>query len=488
MANCATVITKSCECMRRCQEYFCRRTSDGNELCQGVELGYKLKDLNDRGCYERKGVPPDEQYSTIPEPDEQNVQCWSGHKPDAAPINCTQALYLSGGDGTNAPMSLCPNGCNSRGYCVRPKGQEEGRGKCIDQFCHCEPPYFSTGCTRSKVYPANYSQPSAVDFKIYMYELDTQHSFMDPFLDSTARTEDPSEANLFFLPGHVYSYADECNVGPLNGHMLLLLDHIKMNYPYWNRSRGRDHFVWVPGDIGACELTGLGLDLIRIVHFGYHTTPSHYGPMGHLGPEYGCFHPLRDVVATPHDGHTDVCLEAMENVSLEELLKGKTRLFFFAGGVLPEHPTYSGLTRQMLKNLTVEWQDPEFDFVESVGKGVAYQRMLSSSKFCLAPFGYGWGNRLVQAMLSGCVPEHVFQPFEDVLAYETFSIRLTNSDLPRLREILRSVTSEQYHRLLGNVLRHRGAFAWDADKGGSAFEYMLLSLQRRYMNLKALHF
>lgn len=43
-----------------------------------------------------------------------------------------------------------------------------------------------------------------------------------------------------------------------------------------------------------------------------------------------------------------------------------------------------------------------------------------------------------------CTPqEHVFHPFEEVLPYETFSIRLNNADLPRLREILRSVTDDQ---------------------------------------------
>lgn len=39
--------------------------------------------------------------------------------------------------------------------------------------------------------------------------------------------------------------------------------------------------------------------------------------------------------------------------------------------------------------------------------------------------------------------EHVFQPYENLLPYEDFSIRLTNADLPRLREILRSVTEDE---------------------------------------------
>lgn len=42
-----------------------------------------------------------------------------------------------------------------------------GRGTCLDTFCHCKPPFFSTGCSRSRVYPANHSRPSPVAFKIY---------------------------------------------------------------------------------------------------------------------------------------------------------------------------------------------------------------------------------------------------------------------------------------------------------------------------------
>ncbi len=49
-------------------------------------------------------------------------------------------------------------------------------------------------------------------------------------------------------------------------------------------------------------------------------------------------------------------------------------------------------------------------------------------RYCLAPYGWGWGIRLSQIILSGCVPviiqPHVFQPFEDLLDYSQFAIRL----------------------------------------------------------------
>lgn len=80
------------------------------------------------------------------------------------------------------------------------------------------------------------------------------------------------------------------------------------------------------------------------------------------------------------------------------------------------------------------------------------------------------------------------QAFEDVLPYETFSIRLTNDDVPQLREILRGITDEQYKRLLAGVQQYLAAFSWHPESGGKAFDYTILSLRRKYMNMKALYY
>lgn len=62
------------------------------------------------------------------------------------------------------------------------------------------------------------------------------------------------------------------------------------------------------------------------------------------------------------------------------------------------------------------------------------------------------------------------QYFEDILPYEDFSIRLNNADLPQLREILRSVTDEEYRKLVGNVVRYHKAFTWNTEMGGQVRE------------------
>jgi hypothetical protein len=96
--------------------------------------------------------------------------------------------------------------------------------------------------------------------------------------------------------------------------------------------------------------------------------------------------------------------------------------------------------------------------------------------------------RLHQSILGGCVPvvvqEHVFQPYEDMLPFESFSLRLTNADLPLLREILRGISDKHYKQLLAGVFRYRHAFHWEAEHGGQAFDYTIASLQRRHLHLQ----
>jgi len=66
-----------------------------------------------------------------------------------------------------------------------------------------------------------------------------------------------------------------------------------------------------------------------------------------------------------------------------------------------------------------------------------------------------------------------------------FSLRLTNADLPRLREILKRITDDQYRKMLEGVRTYLPAFSWNAAKGGKSFDYTIASLRRRYMNFKA---
>ncbi|KAL4854627.1 glycosyltransferase like protein [Chlorella vulgaris] len=413
--------------------------------------------------------------------------------------------------------------------------QTAGRGKCEDAFCHCQPPYFSLGCSRSRVYPANFTRPSPVDFKIYMYELGPQLAydldlasggipgeehihmahlkFIEQFLVSPVRTEDPSQASLFFVPALSWSYGgNDLN----SAHLDLVADHLASHYPHWNRSQGRDHVSWLTNDRGSCALSGPTAAAIKLTHFGLTTKnnfvgwaagsianagkpagcsialPLHISWAATLLADYGCYHPLRDVVAPPHDIRALPLMEPFRQLSLDDIIAAKSSLLFFTGA-LSNDSEYSGNTRQLLHELAQHWDDPDIVFEPEGGTGLGdYEARLRASKFCLAVFGYGFGMRLLTCMYAGGIPlviqEHVVQPLEDVLPYETFSLRLNNGHLPDLPKLLHSVTPEQYRMLVQGLLRYRDAFLWDVSGGGKAFEYTIASLRRRHLNFKSLYY
>ena len=76
---------------------------------------------------------------------------------------------------------------------------------------------------------------------------------------------------------------------------------------------------------------------------------------------------------------------------------------------------------------------------------------MSSSHYCLATAGDGWGTRLSEAVLAGCVPllaqPAVLMPFEDILAYESFSLRLAPEEVASLPTRLASEDPPCMHLL-----------------------------------------
>jgi hypothetical protein len=83
------------------------------------------------------------------------------------------------------------------------------------------------------------------------------------------------------------------------------------------------------------------------------------------------------------------------------------------------------------------------------------------------------------------VQDGVHQPFEDQLPYEAFSIRLPQARLPHIVELLSAIPNEQYIRLREGLAKHWRAFVWHPRWGGQAYNYTIMSLRRRAIDLQA---
>jgi len=109
----------------------------------------------------------------------------------------------------------------------------------------------------------------------------------------------------------------------------------------------------------------------------------------------------------------------------------------------------------------------------------------SRTRFCLSPAGIGWGIRLSQALMRGCVPliaqPFVVQPFETLLHYADFSARVMMEDLPTLPTSLRSLQAK-HATMQAGVKEAQIPFDWSDD--GKAYEYTLVALCHRLTQMR----
>jgi len=540
--SCGTYAPKNCECFRQCYDYYCH--GEKNILKCEHELGQKLGEIK---CYRYKGKPREEQKSFLPKVGDDVEWYWGSPSewgpgdtmPETRKLPNSEWFKCKGGN-TLMPPDECPNKCSEHGICVKDpwrnyclcrkgyKGEDCSKedseedcwfsptcgrhGTCKRGFCHCEPGWWGFGCGRSKAFslaPEAKAIPSRSTLRIYMYDLPARIAypgeyddgafgrdamyigyeyFIKSFLkDWAVRTENPHEANLFFVPALLYFYVG--NVRDPIPHLTRVIQHISWNFPFWNRTGGRDHFFWMSGDKGSCMLPRELQDTaIKVVHFGMNMKDIDWQDVPNK--DYACVRPVRDIV-TPPVADLPFVREGKPHELYQKILArqgddGLTRdlLFFFVGGVQQGDLKYSGGARQALyKHLhTINYTD----VLVHEGRRDDYETLFLRSKFCVTPYGYGWGLRLSIAMMHACIPiviqDHVYQPFEELLPYHEFSVRLAVRDIPHIVDILRQYTEVDLKALRLNMAKHYKAFLWPEELGGGAYNATLLALRRRLFN------
>ncbi len=86
------------------------------------------------------------------------------------------------------------------------------------------------------------------------------------------------------------------------------------------------------------------------------------------------------------------------------------------------------------------------------------------SKFCLAPRGFGRSSfRFFEAMLLDVIPVYFWDdiewwPYKDVLDYSKFAISIQDGDISKTAEALKSITADQYQRMVTEIGRVRHYF------------------------------
>ena len=119
---------------------------------------------------------------------------------------------------------------------------------------------------------------------------------------------------------------------------------------------------------------------------------------------------------------------------------------------------------------------------------IQYHNKLRNATFCGAFPGDGWSGGISSAIFAGCIPvivmDGIQMPFENVLAYPSFSVRIaevcdtpftqrrphppdkcpsgTQVEVPKLPAILRAISRQQVAKLQEGLARVRSRFGYSS--------------------------
>lgn len=301
--------------------------------------------------------------------------------------------------------------------------------------------------------------------KIYVYKDGKKPIFHQPLLKGIYASEgwfmklmetnkhyvvkDPRRAHLFYMPFSsrylqlALYVPNSHNMTNLKQHLKNYVDLLARKYSFWNRTGGADHFLVACHDWSPYETRNTMRHSIRALCNSDLISGFQLGKDVSVPETYvrSAQNPLRDLGGRPADQ--------------------RPTLAFFAGNM-------HGTLRPVLLH---HWENkyPDFKIFGRMPAGVeskmAYIHHMKTSKYCICPRGYEVNSpRVVESIFYECVPvilsDNFVPPFFEVLNWEAFSVILPEKDVPRLKEILESISEEKYQALqmaVRNVQKH---FLW----------------------------
>ncbi|KAJ6845477.1 putative glycosyltransferase [Iris pallida] len=304
--------------------------------------------------------------------------------------------------------------------------------------------------------------------KVYIYRDGRKPIFHTPFFKGIYASEgwflklmeantqfvvkDPNKAHLFFLPYSARQLEetlykpDSHNLRPLAVFLKNYIDGISVKYPFWNRTRGADHFLV------ACH------------DWGPYTTKLHE-ELRKNAIKALCNADLSEGFVQGKD----VSLPETNIRNPRRPLRGvggkpvsrRSILAFFAGNL-------HGRVRPILLEY---WSGKDEDMKiygplpPRVSRKMSYIEHMKSSKFCICPMGYEVNSpRIVEAIYYECVPviiaDNFVLPFDDVLDWSRFSVVVAEKDIPNLKDILMKISPREYATMQNNVKRVQRHFLW----------------------------
>ncbi|XP_078442274.1 uncharacterized protein LOC144711981 [Wolffia australiana] len=328
----------------------------------------------------------------------------------------------------------------------------------------------------------------------------SQMALYESILASPHRTMNAEEADYFYVPvldACLTTRADDAphfRMDDYQGHRSYFAldfykrayDHISENYPFWNRSSGRDHVWMFSWDEGACWAPKEIWNSTMLVHWGNTNSKHSHSTTGYWLDNWDII-PLEKRGNHPcFDPHKDLVIPAWKQPDARVLQaklwarprKERKTLFYFNGNLGPAYEygrpesTYSMGIRQKVAEEFGSTPNKEgklgrqhaADVIVSPIRSPNYLDDLSRSVFCGVFPGDGWSGRMEDSVLQGCIPvviqDGIFLPYENVLNYKSFAVRITEDEIPNLITILQGFNASAIEMMLKNVRSIRQRFIY----------------------------
>ncbi|KAF8049765.1 hypothetical protein N665_2120s0002 [Sinapis alba] len=290
-------------------------------------------------------------------------------------------------------------------------------------------------------------------------------------------TKNPEKAHLFYMPYSVKQLQNAMfvpgshNIKPLSIFLRDYVNMLSIKYPFWNRTRGSDHFLvachdWGPYTVN--EHPELRRNTIKA--------------LCNADLSDGIFVPGKDV-SLPETSIRNAG-KPLRYVGNGNRVSQRPILAFFAGKL------HGRIRPQLLKH----WRNKDEDMKiygplpHNVARKMTYVQHMKSSRYCLCPMGYEVNSpRIVEAIYYECVPviiaDNFVLPFSELLDWSAFSVVVPEKEIPRLKEILLEIPMRRYLKMQMNVKMVQRHFLWSTKpRRYDVFHMILHSIWFNFLN------
>eukprot|EP01147_Barroeca_monosierra_P004179 gene4179-6525_t len=339
------------------------------------------------------------------------------------------------------------------------------------------------------------------------YKYATESRFVDFLRHSKYHTTDPTKATAFFVPVYCAEarfLRHDRSEGQVEANKLFLgiIKYVISEYPYWNTTKGADHFFVCGHDMGAAQRT-----------YGAQVIPSIQNMIALVNtaaldePDFRHHH---DIALPPHvgdgcptciQGGHDVLVEhkhqlnsllhptSKENatVSQDVFMSHRPLLAFFAGN----------LDRGRIRPILYKQLKTENNMILINGylNSSGYIENILKSKYCLLPRGHrAWSPRIMDAIWAGCVPviisDDYVLPLTSWIDWSLLAVIIPETKVRDIRVTLEQDTRDMYHHRVSYLIHARDRLTWWPPKTYDssinimgAFDYVILELLLRIASL-----